>query len=239
MALLTKKTIRTKLDTSLDASSTLDIKIWKGNATDFEVGVFDGADVLSLAEVTSVNMKVQPSQVDDTTLMDSTVAAVDIDDTLTASTWDDGTKQHATFSFTNAQTNLAITCPIGTFWIVFTAILTGGEEVTLSAGVFELHEDNNETAGDPDVNPGSPLSIEEADARYVPYTGATGDVDLGANSFSATSDSAVSISGTNTNVSGIGVYGDSASGKGVVGLSTTGTGARKMRRSGRRNSSGS
>ena len=166
MPLLTKKTIRTKLDVSLDIPTTLDLKIWKGNATDFEIGVFEGADVISLADVTSVNMKVQPSQADDTTLMDSTVASTEIDDTLTTSTWDDGTQQHATFSFTNAQTNLAISCVKSTFWGVFTAILTGGEEVTLGAGSFEVHEDNNETAGDPDVNPGTPITIEEADARY-------------------------------------------------------------------------
>lgn len=161
-----KRTLRVKLDTSLELFTALALQTWRGNALDLEIGINDADGVASISNISSVNVKVQTSQTNNTTLMDSTVAAADMDSTLTAATWENGTKQHATFSFTNAQTNLTLGDGEKDFWIVFTALLTGGETVTLGAGFLTVHEDNDTTAGDPDVNPGTAITLEQADARY-------------------------------------------------------------------------
>lgn len=188
MAELGTRTIRVKLDTSVALPSNLDIASWRGNALDLEVGIFDtSSTVASITNVTSVNVKVQASQTDNTTLMDSTVAFASMDAALTAETWSDGTAQHATFAFTNAQANLTITDSLHKYWIVFTALLSSGDTVTLAAGDFTLHEDNDTTAGDPDVNPGTAITLEEADARYSTlahasnHTDGTDDIQLATN----------------------------------------------------------
>ena len=104
------------------------------------------------------------------------VAAIDV--TLDGASWDDGSKEHAVFSFSNAECNLALggkgslRC-----WIVFTAILTGGDEVTLAAGSFVLHEDNNAAADPPIENAGTAITLEQADGRY-PRLGEEGSGDM-------------------------------------------------------------
>ena len=167
MSELGTRTLRVKLDTSVALPSNLDIASWRGNALDLEVAIYDADGVAGITDITSVNVKVQSSQTVNTTLMDSTVAAASMDAALTAATWTDGTAQHATLAFTNAQANLTITDALQEYWIVFSALMSDSSTVTLAAGKFILHEDIDTTAGEPDVNPGTAITLEEADARYA------------------------------------------------------------------------
>ena len=172
MSELTQRVSRVQLDTASSLPKSLTVETWQSNALDIEAGIFSGPSVLDITDITSVNCKVRRSQLHADILMDSTVAAAAMDATLDASTWADGSKQHATFSFTNAETNLPLVDTKATYWIVFTAIMTSGEEVTLAAGEFIIHEDNN-TAGDPPPeNLGTAITIEEGDARYEASGGA-------------------------------------------------------------------
>lgn len=165
-----KSNVRNKFaaESLLDVSTNSTIEGVRGNATKFQTGVFDSAGgVMDLSLVDSLNLKVRVSQEKDSTiLLDKTLAAEDLDLTLDAESWTDGTKQHAEFTCSNAEMNIDLGGTKKTYWMVMTTILTGGEEVTIAAGNFVMNEDNNAAADPPPENPGTLITLEQADARY-------------------------------------------------------------------------
>lgn len=175
--ILTSRTVRAKVSYGapfartplVDTATNATIESARGNATKFQFGFFDTADEpLDLSEVDSLNLKIQPAQTPGgSVLADKTLAAEDLDLAMTAETWADGTAQHAEFSLTNAEMNIDPQGPKRTVWAVITAIMAGGEEVTLGAGAFVIHEDNNTAADPPPENPGTAITLEQADARYL------------------------------------------------------------------------
>ena len=184
MSTLTKKRVRIKLDQDLGIPFSISnvltgdsAETWQANATDIEIAVFNTDAIASVSDLTSINCKIQPSQIKELILADSTVASGSLDDTTTAATWTDGTQQHALFSFTNAEMNLAVPGSVQEFWLVFTGLTTAGSEVTLGAGKFFIHQDNNEAGDPPATNLGTAITIEEADARYETIGGAAGDME--------------------------------------------------------------
>lgn len=189
MALLTKRLIRIPgiVDqqfpgTMQDQRTSQTPQIVRGNACRFEFGFFNkDNEVFDLEDVESLNIKIKDSRTVNTLLADQTIDAGDLDLSVTLESWTDGTKQHAAFDFTNAEMNLDPQGEQRTLWLVVTAILTDGSEHTLCAGNLHLEEDNNNTAGAPPENPGTELTLEQADARYgvtviddVPLRMATG-----------------------------------------------------------------
>ena len=183
MSTLTKKRVRIKLDQDLGIPFSISnvltgdsAETWQANATDIEIAVFNTDAIASVSDLTSINCKIQPSQIKELILADSTVASGSLDDTTTAATWTDGTQQHALFSFTNAEMNLTVPGSVQEFWLVFTGLTTAGSEVTLGAGKFFIHQDNNVAGDPPATNLGTAITIEEADARYATIGGAAGDM---------------------------------------------------------------
>lgn len=160
------------LDVAFDNQS---IETVRGNATRMEFGFFStGGDVLDLSEVQSLNLKLQPSQTQAGILADKTLAAAALDLTLDDSTWADGSKAHAVFRFSNAEMNISVGTGQRALWLVITAILANGDEVTLCGGTMTLHEDNNSAGDPPPENPGTALTVEQGDARYQPLGGGGG-----------------------------------------------------------------
>ncbi len=154
----------------LDVATSRTVETVRGNATAFQTTVFDAAGAIhDLSGVQSLNLKVRASQqFGSAILADKTLAAEELDLTVTQETWADGTKQHAEFSFSNAEMNLDPGDNRATWWLVITAMMTGGEEVTLCAGPVIWHEDNNAPGDPPPENPGTAITLEQADARYSP-----------------------------------------------------------------------
>jgi hypothetical protein len=94
-------------------------------------------------------------------LMAQTVSS--FDNTLTAATWLDYTKQHAVFAFSSSETNIAA----GTYHLVFSAITSAGRKITLGASTLQIIDDGaGFDAGNPATNPGAAISLAEADERY-------------------------------------------------------------------------
>lgn len=176
MTLLSSRTVRAKIvfgkpfaSTPItDVATGQTIETARGNATSIQLGFFSARtnEVLDLSDVESLTLLIQPSQTENDPLASKTLAAAALDLTLAAETWADGTKQHAEFSFTNAEMNINPSGSKKTFWLVVTALMDDGTKVTLAAGSFILHEDNDAAADPPPENPGTAITVEEADARY-------------------------------------------------------------------------
>lgn len=180
MATISKRIIRAKAEFGnrfassglIDVRNASSIEIIRGNGTDFQIGIFDAIDdsVAVISDLASLNLRIRASQTSGSTILaDKTVAAASFDETLTTGTWDDGTKQHAVFSFSNAEMNIDPEGKSKVLWLVLTGISDAGDEVTLAAGTITLHEDNNVDADPPPENPGTTLTLEEGDARWVQY----------------------------------------------------------------------
>jgi hypothetical protein len=178
MSIISSRIVRSKVvinapfgSTSLvDVRTSQSIESVRGNATTFQFSFFTQPDdvICDLSSVESLNLKIQPQQTPSgVTLADKSIAAGDLDLTTTAMSWASGAKCQAEFHLSNAEMNLNPEGSKKVLWLVITAILTDGNEVTLAGGNFILHEDNNATAGSPPVNPGAGITLEQADARYA------------------------------------------------------------------------
>ncbi len=172
---LSTRTTRLAADVSAQLPTSFTLESWRGNAFDLELGVFDGATVQDLSDVSSITCIVR-NQTQSGIAMTKTVVSADIDNTLNSSSWQDESKQHVTFSFTNSETNVAMGSDFVEYWMVFTAIMNDGAERTLAAGCFNLYNDRNNTAGNPPSNPGTSITLEQADARYLQAGGSVGDM---------------------------------------------------------------
>ncbi len=172
---LSTRTARLAADVSAQLPTSFTLESWRGNAFDLELGVFDGATVQDLADVSSITCIVR-NQSQSGIAMTKTVASADIDNTLDSASWQDESKQHVIFSFTNSETNVAMGSDLVEYWMVFTAIMNDGAERTLAAGCFNLYNDRNNTAGNPPSNPGTSITLEQADARYLQAGDSVGDM---------------------------------------------------------------
>ncbi len=175
MSLLESRTVRAAITVGqpfattrlIDVATGQMIETVRGNYTRFEFGFFDAAGAaLDLSEIESLNLKLQPSQTEDGVLADQTITV--LDNTLTAGTWADGTKQHAVFEFGNAAMNIDPEGTVRQLWLVLTGLTTTGREITPIGSSMLLHEDNNGSLATPPENPGSYLTVDQGDARFAP-----------------------------------------------------------------------
>lgn len=146
---------------------------WRGNVLRVDVGLFAGLanflvttddQVIDLVAsgLQSLTLEVKAA-LDPAAarLMAKTVAS--FDNSLTAAAWNAGTGQHCTFLFSETETNIAA----GQYFLIITGITSDGP---FTFGVTELSvlEDGSPgNAENPAANPGSAISLEQADARYA------------------------------------------------------------------------
>lgn len=161
------------LTSAVDLSrSSLTVSFYRGMALTVEVAVFDAAAIASLAGVTSLTLMVKSSReaTDAAALMSKAVTSFE---SCTAPQWLAKTHQHAAFEFTAAECNLDLSGGSkATFWLVFKALLSSGDEAILGTGLATCYEANATAAGDPPENPNPGISVSDADARFVRYDGA-------------------------------------------------------------------
>ncbi|MEM1057919.1 MAG: hypothetical protein AAGK14_01615 [Verrucomicrobiota bacterium] len=142
MATLPRQRIRLRLDTAgsdqaLDERTSAAPVLWRGTDVQFELGLFRGATLLSVANLAAVTLEVKANSVAGLVggaLMQGSDGSPD--DTLAAETWADETQQHALIAFTGAETNL----DLGdgnreqTFWLVASATTTDDPTRTIVLG---------------------------------------------------------------------------------------------------------
>jgi hypothetical protein len=174
MSTISRRRIRIALDAGkatnykhLDATTAQNPQHWRGNDLQVELAVYFGSTLQDIANLASITLEVKAANAAaaDAALMSKTVAAVDLDNTLDASTWAAGTKQHALVVFTGTETNI----PATTYWLVVSALTNDSpaRAITLGVADFIIAEDRTGDTTVPQVLAGTAYTQAEADARYV------------------------------------------------------------------------
>src|SRR5882757_5247316 len=196
-------------DAMLDTITEQKPDMWRGNSLRIEFGLFKGKNAskvaLSVANYSAITCEVKAVSAGDkapapgdTVLMTKTLVLADLDDTMTATTFDNGTKQHGIFEFTYVETNLTFSSGETSkkFWMVISAIGAGDRRVTLGATLLNMLEDGTSAgAASPPVGDPDYYTAIESDARYV---NATGDTMAGALLFSGTTHAGLRVNSLTT-----------------------------------------
>jgi len=176
MSDLAARIIRMKLDISSstgpkDKATSNTPEIWRGNTTQIQIGIFNGTNVLGVTDVDSITMQILSDRQSSSYLVEETIAAISLDNTLDADSWADDTKQHATFPITNDEMEIG-DGNSSDLWIVFVAILTDGSEITLGAGPLKVLADGYTGAS---ASAADAYTKAQSDARYVPRVQVAGE----------------------------------------------------------------
>ncbi len=154
----------------LDAYTNATPQGWARAATQFEVALASGGNLVDVGNLSSVTLAGAPYTArGGARSFSRTLAGTDLDNALTEATWADGSAQHALFTFSNAEMNL----PLGgadsaDFWLVVTALTQAGDGIVCGTGKLTVSDDGAFTdAPLPPANPGAGITVDQADLRYA------------------------------------------------------------------------
>jgi hypothetical protein len=149
--------IRIKADTS-NFDNPKDIirdelpQFWRGNNLKFEIGVFDGDNLLSVSSYASITVAIRkmldngeiPSASHQALMQKSTY---DLNDALTIETWKNGSSQHASIQFSAEESNILS----GNHWLSIWASTSDAapKYITLCAGIIRVCEDGGGISSQP------------------------------------------------------------------------------------------
>ncbi|MDR1233372.1 MAG: hypothetical protein LBJ75_03915, partial [Puniceicoccales bacterium] len=191
--------VRIKADTS-SFNNPIDVlrgeipQFWRGNDIRFEIGIFDGENVLSVSNYASISLAIRKLTDDGKVPSASTPALMQkvctsFDDTLTSETWGNGTKQHAAIPFSSGESNVVA----GDHWLSIWATTsdTTPKIITLCAGIVRILE----VGGGNFSTPPDPIKIyytsNECDDRFIQLAAIDSNTNLGASNSVVPSQGAV------------------------------------------------
>jgi hypothetical protein len=191
--------VRIKADTS-SFNSPIDVlrgelsQFWRGNDIRFEIGIFNGDDVLSVSNYASISLAIRKMTEDGKVPFAGTPALMQkictsFDNTVIALTWQDGTKQHAVIPFSSEESNVIS----GDHWLLIWATTLDAEPkiVTLCAGIIRILEVGDGVSSIPP----DPIEIDhrsdECKDMFIPLTSIDTSINLGTFNFVMPSQGAV------------------------------------------------
>ncbi len=146
-----------------------------------QLGVFDDVELVDMTTVDHILVEFRPAR-DKNTAPGPAIQAVysatfdEFDNSLDATSWDDGSKQHLEISLSADDTNI----PAGFYWLYIAGYTTGSDEpIVLGDGPFEFVE-----AAGPDTNAdvvGFQCTLEGV--TQIPNNGSSGLGDVPVNKF--------------------------------------------------------
>lgn len=147
------------------ASPQISIDVFKADPLKVILNVYEGVDIASLADVTSITFLVKETEF--------TTAAL-ISQTKTVFTEPPAASGHCMFSFSDVECNLDLARGRkNEFYCVVYAIQNDGQKKTLAAGKLLMFWDGNPTnVGAAPVNPDYGLTRSLADLLYVGFMAA-------------------------------------------------------------------
>jgi hypothetical protein len=127
-------------------------QFWRGNNLKFEIGVFDGDNLLSVSSYASITVAIRkmldngeiPSASHQALMQKSTY---DLNDALTIETWRNGSSQHASIQFSAEESNILS----GNHWLSIWASTSDAapKYITLCAGIIRVCEDGGGISSQP------------------------------------------------------------------------------------------
>ena len=127
-------------------------QFWRGNNLKFEIGVFDGDNLLSVSSYASITVAIRkmldngeiPSASHQALMQKSTY---DLNDALTIETWKNGSSQHASVQFSAEESNILS----GNHWLSIWASTSDAapKYITLCAGIIRVCEDGGGISSQP------------------------------------------------------------------------------------------
>ncbi len=177
MATITRQRIRfagdtAKLDGPRDKLRTAMPAFWRGNDLQFEIAVFENDVLQNVSNLTQITLEIRamgsdgaPPDPSVAALMSKSVNAVDLNNSLTLTQWNDGSAQHALLVFTDQESNI----PAGENWLVLWATTDDapGRTITLAAGHIKVLEDGGGLATTPSPPQDTFYTAIQSDVRYA------------------------------------------------------------------------
>lgn len=117
---------------------------WVGTNLRVELAAFYLAQLVDVSLYSSITVEVRNTSRTGDILMSKTTGT--LNNALAESEWDAGTAQHAVLQFSAAETKLSLAGLSKEFWLVVSAVGVGGEQVTLGACKFTMHEDGHDAS---------------------------------------------------------------------------------------------
>ena len=144
---------------------------WTRAATQFEVALDSGGSLVDVTNLSSVTIEAAPyDNKDGPRVLAKTLAGSALDGGLTEATWADGSRQHALFVLNSGEMNIFINgLERADFWLVVSVLTAAGDPIVCGTGRLILADDGTfNAAPPPPANPGTGLTVAQADARYLP-----------------------------------------------------------------------
>ena len=143
---------------------------WVRAATQFEIALASGGGLVDVTNLASVSIEAAPyADKDGPRILAKTLPGTALFPGLTEATWAEGTAQHALFTLSSGEMNVALSGrDRADFWLVVTALTLAGDPIVCGTGRLILADDGTfNAAPPPPANPGMGLTVEQADARYA------------------------------------------------------------------------
>lgn len=120
------------------AASGSNPSIWAGCAVEFQLAWERAGTLLDLSNLSSIQLRIFAATRTGAAYADQTVQAASLDLTLDETTWADGTKQHASFSFTAEEMNLSATIAGTEYYLELRAYTTAAPTQPIKMGWTRL-----------------------------------------------------------------------------------------------------
>lgn len=152
---LTHRRIRLKFDAAAPAETVFDQlteanpQVFNGNAAQFGVACFYGAELLDLSVYAQLTLTIKTSVAANGYLYQVSVPAADFNPDLTCDQWAAQSGQHAAFEIDSLAADL--TSSNVTLWLVLAAQTTTGNEITLGSANLIIVPDGTGNAAAPDA----------------------------------------------------------------------------------------
>lgn len=145
---LTPTIVRTRFDRNshgsvVDAGGSPPL-IWRGTTVVWQIGLFVGAlPIDDKTNLQTLYLEIHSPR-SSHPLLQKSVAAADLDATVTAETWVSGTKQHASIELSAEETQFEIqdgSNDSKNLWFVCHVVTTAGKRITCGGGQITVEED--------------------------------------------------------------------------------------------------
>lgn len=167
------ETHRIKIDVAADKERPqFSAPLWRASAVALELGCFASGAVLDLEGVSSVTLRVRRARMAEAVMLEKTVAAAAFT-ACTAPQWAAGTHEHVRMEFSSNDMNITVGARVAVLHVTLSAVLASGGARVLGVGEIILH-DANAVPGEVTEPPGTAVTLEECDARFVRFDGEQG-----------------------------------------------------------------